>query len=121
MNNGDENKTENELLEQSQNEQQPSSHKRTPAQGIVKGLATGAGAAIGGKAGANIGSKVGDVINNQGFNRQPIQEPDKVSNNPKTGNQLNPKNNAVPNVSLPQNNELQEPARSEERRVGKEC
>ena len=110
MNNGDGNKTENELLEQSQNEQQPSSHKRTPAQGIVKGLATEAGAAIGGKTGANIGSKVGDVINNQGFNRQPIQEPDKVSDNPKTGNQLNPKNNAVPNVSLPQNNELQEPS-----------
>ena len=110
MNNGDENKTENESLEQNQNDQQSNSHKRTPAQGIVKGLATGAGAAIGGKTGANIGSKVGDVINNQGFNRQPIQEPDKVPNNPKTGNQLNPKNNAAPNVSLPQNNELQEPA-----------
>lgn len=113
MNNGDENKTENELLEQSQNEQQPSSHKRTPAQGIVKGLATGAGAAIGGKTGANIGSKVGDVINNQGQNQQPIQSSGPALNKPKLDNQADLQNNEQPpSPSLPLDNELQEPTTS---------
>lgn len=113
MNNGDENKTENELLEQNQNEEQPSSHKRTPAQGIVKGLATGAGAAIGGKAGANIGSKVGDVINNQGQNQQPIQSSGPALNKPKLDNQADLQNNEQPpSPSLPLDNELQEPTTS---------
>lgn len=113
MNNGDENKAENELLEQNQNEQQPSSHKRTPAQGIVKGLATGAGAAIGGKTGANIGSKVGDVINNQGQNQQPIQSSGPALNKPKLDNQADLQNNEQPpSPSLPLDNELQEPTTS---------
>lgn len=113
MNNGDENKTENELLEQNQNEEQPSSHKRTPAQGIVKGLATGAGAAIGGKAGASIGSKVGDVINNQGQNQQPIPSSGSALNKPKLDNQTDLQNNEqLPSHSLPLDNELQEPTTS---------
>lgn len=113
MNNGDENKTENELLEQNQNEEQPSSHKRTPAQGIVKGLATGAGAAIGGKTGANIGSKVGDVINNQGQNQQLIPSSGSALNKPKLDNQTDLQNNEqLPSHSLPLDNELQEPTTS---------
>ena len=113
MNNGDENKAENELLEQNQNEQQPSSHKRTPAQGIVKGLATGAGAAIGGKTGANIGSKVGDAINNQSQNQQPIQSSGPALNKPKLDNQTDLQNNEqLPSPSLPLDNELQEPTTS---------
>ena len=113
MNNGDENKTENELLEQNQNEEQPSSHKRTPAQGIVKVLATGAGAAIGGKTGANIGSKVGDAINNQSQNQQPIQSSGPALNKPKLDNQTDLQNNEqLPSSSLPLDNELQEPTTS---------
>ena len=113
MNNGDENKTENELLEQNQNEEQPSNHKRTPAQGIVKGLATGAGAAIGGKTGANIGSKVGDAINNQSQNQQPIQSSGPALNKPKLDNQTDLQNNEqLPSSSLPLDNELQEPTTS---------
>ena len=113
MNNGDENKTENEFLEQNQNEEQPSSHKRTPAQGIVKVLATGAGAAIGGKTGANIGSKVGDAINNQSQNQQPIQSSGPALNKPKLDNQTDLQNNEqLPSSSLPLDNELQEPTTS---------